>query len=88
MDLILLLQCSFILVQKKSEDPFSLAVQKYKASGISTQIFKTQDRLFVRYSAANNKEEKVKVIMDVILHHQLGRLESDMHSLLYTNLIS
>lgn len=56
-------------VQNKSEDPFSLAVQKYKASGISAQMFEEQNGLFVKFSAANNREERITVVMDVILHH-------------------
>ena len=68
LDLILLLQCSFTLVQNKSKDPFPLAVQKLKASGISAR---KQNKLFVKYSAAHSREEKVKIVMDVILEHPL-----------------
>ena len=69
---LLLLQYSFVLVQNNSKDPFTLAVQKYKASGISAQVSKQPDALFVQYSA-KNRNEKMKIVMDVILQHHLCR---------------
>ncbi|KAH0829100.1 hypothetical protein J3R83DRAFT_2566, partial [Lanmaoa asiatica] len=69
--LLLLLQYSFTLVQNNSEDPFPLAVQKYESSGIPAQLSKKLDELFVKFSATNNRDERVQVIMDVILHHPL-----------------
>ncbi|KAH0839461.1 hypothetical protein J3R83DRAFT_259 [Lanmaoa asiatica] len=71
-NLLLLLQYSFTLVQNNSEDPFSLTIQKYEASGISAQISKILDELFVKYSIARDKERE-KLVMDVILHHCLCR---------------
>ncbi|KAH0834898.1 hypothetical protein J3R83DRAFT_10544 [Lanmaoa asiatica] len=72
-NILLLLQYSFTLVQSKSEDPFTLATQMYEASGISAQISKTLDKLFVKYPTIRDKFEKEKLVMDVILHHCLCR---------------
>ena len=72
--LLLLLQCSFRLAQNKSEDPFSLAIQIYQASGLSAQLSETEKELFVKYSAAKNGQEKVKLVMDVISHHSFCML--------------
>jgi hypothetical protein len=69
--LILLLQYSFTLAQNNSENPFLLATQKYQASGISTEMFKQLDELLVQYSTMNQEEERVKVIMDFILHFHI-----------------
>ncbi|KAH0826950.1 hypothetical protein J3R83DRAFT_4604, partial [Lanmaoa asiatica] len=69
-DLLLLLQYSFTFVQNNSQDPFSLAIQKYETSGISAQISKILDELFVKYPTASH-EERQKLVMDVILHHCL-----------------
>ena len=70
-DLILLLEYSFTLVQNNSKHTFPLAVEKYQASGTSVQVSKALDELFVQYSATNNEEEKVRLVMDVILHHHI-----------------
>ena len=70
-DLILLLEHSFTLVQNNSKDPFSLAVQKYQASGTPAQVTKELDGVFDQYSAATNDKERVKLIMDVILHNHI-----------------
>ncbi|KAG8221707.1 hypothetical protein J3R82DRAFT_1994 [Butyriboletus roseoflavus] len=74
LNMILFLQCSFILAQNKSDDPFELAVQRYKASGISTPVSKKQHELFVKYSAASSDKEKEKPVMDIILQHSFCRL--------------
>ena len=66
-----LLEYSFTLVQNNSKDPFSLAVQKHQESGISVQVSKEFNGLFDQYSAATNDKERVKLIMDVILHNHI-----------------
>lgn len=68
-DLVLLLEYSFALVQNNTKDPFFQAVQIYDAFGTSTQVSKELKGLFVQYSAIKYKEERVKLIMDVISHH-------------------
>ena len=70
-DLILLLEYSFTLVQNNSKDPFFLAAHKYQASRTSAQVTKELDGVFDQYSAATNDKERVKLIMDVILHNHI-----------------
>ena len=70
-DLILLLEYSFTLVQNNSNDPFSLAAQKYQVAGTSAQVTKELEGVFDQYSAATNDKERVKLIMDVILHNHI-----------------
>lgn len=70
-DLILLLEYSFALVQKKSMNSFFLAEQKYKESGTSAQLSKELNAVLDKYSGTNSRRERVALIMNMISHHHM-----------------
>lgn len=70
-DLILLLEYSFVLAQRNSTDSFFMAKQKYKESGTSIKVSQELSGLFDQYSATDDEETRVKLLVDVISHHHI-----------------
>jgi hypothetical protein len=72
-DLLLILEHSFYLFHQKDSQPLLSAAQKYKASNIPKQVKSAMKGVFDQYKKAT-KEEKIKMLVNVILQNRMSML--------------
>ena len=71
--MLLVLEHSFYLFHQKDPQPLLSAAQKYKASDISKKVKSALKGISDQYGKAS-KEEKVEMIVNVILQNRMSML--------------
>jgi hypothetical protein len=74
-DILLILEYSFYLFYQKDPQPLLSAAQKYKASTIPKKVKLAMKGVFDQYGQAS-KEEKIEMIMTVILQNRMSMLST------------
>ncbi|KAF8120843.1 hypothetical protein EV363DRAFT_1104144, partial [Boletus edulis] len=70
-DIILISELSFFLCQQNDPQPFSSAVQKYKASDSPGRAKKALEEVFKEYTNHASYDQKVEMVTNVILQNNM-----------------